>query len=101
MILIALISYFVLNKTVLGRYIYAVGGNPEASAISGISVKKITLVSYIMSGLTAAIGGIVLASMTQQGMASTAQAMIQRSSLQPLSVASVWWAERELSRAPS
>ena len=58
MILIALISYFVLNKTVLGRYIYAVGGNPEASAISGISVKKITLVSYIMSGLTAAIGGI-------------------------------------------
>lgn len=71
MILIALISYFVLNKTVLGRYIYAVGGNPEASAISGISVKKITLVSYIMSGLTAAIGGIVLASMTQQGMAST------------------------------
>jgi len=71
MILIALLSYFVLNKTVLGRQIYAVGGNPEASKISGISVKKITLLSYIVSGLTAAVGGIVLASMTQQGMAST------------------------------
>jgi len=71
MIIIALISYFVLNKTVLGRHIYAVGGNPEASRISGISVRKITMLSYITSGLTAAIGGIVLASMTQQGMAST------------------------------
>ena len=71
MIIIALISYFILNKTVLGRHIYAVGGNPEASRISGISVRKITLLSYMTSGLTAAIGGIVLASMTQQGMAST------------------------------
>ncbi len=71
MIIIALISFFILNRTVLGRYVYAVGGNPDASTISGISVKKITLISYIMSGLTAAIGGVVLASMTQQGMAST------------------------------
>lgn len=71
MIIIVLISYYVLNKTVLGRYVYAVGGNPEASRISGISVKIITLVSYMVSGLTASVGGIVLASMTQQGMAST------------------------------
>ncbi|OYO51506.1 hypothetical protein CG709_19350 [Lachnotalea glycerini] len=71
MIIIALISYFVLNKTVLGRYIYAVGGNPQAATISGISNVTITMISYIVSGLTAAIGGVVLASMTQQGMAST------------------------------
>ena len=71
MLIIALISYFVLNRTVLGRHIYAVGGNPDAAKISGISVRKITMLSYITSGLTAAIGGIVLASMTQQGMAST------------------------------
>ncbi len=71
MLIIAMISYYILNKTVFGRNVYAVGGNPEASIISGISVKKITLLSYMMSGLTAAIGGIVLASMTQQGMAST------------------------------
>ena len=71
MLIIALISYFVLNRTVLGRHIYAVGGNSDAAKISGISVRKITMLSYITSGLTAAIGGIVLASMTQQGMAST------------------------------
>ncbi|MCI9140596.1 MAG: ABC transporter permease [Lachnospiraceae bacterium] len=71
MVIIALLSFFVLNKTVLGRHIYAVGGNQEASRISGISVKKITMISYIISSFTAALGGIVLASMTQQGMAST------------------------------
>lgn len=71
MIIIALLSFFILNKTVLGRHIYAVGGNQEASRISGISINKITMISYIISSFTAAVGGIVLASMTQQGMAST------------------------------
>lgn len=71
MLLIALLSYFVLNKTTLGRYFYAVGGNPEAAMISGISIKGITMIAYIVSGFTAAVGGVVLASMTQQGMAST------------------------------
>lgn len=71
MVIIALISFFVLNKTVLGRQVYAVGGNADAAAISGISVKKVTLLAYITSAVTASIGGIVLASMTQQGMAST------------------------------
>jgi Ribose/xylose/arabinose/galactoside ABC-type transport systems, permease components len=71
MVIVALISYFILNKTVLGRYIYAVGGNSEAAKISGISDVKITMISYIVSGITAALGGVVLASMTQQGMAST------------------------------
>lgn len=71
MTLIALVGYFVLNKTVFGRYVYAVGGNPEAARISGVSVKGITVLSYMISGFTAAVGGVVLASMTQQGMAST------------------------------
>ena len=68
---VALISFYVLDKTQLGRYVYAVGGNPEASRLSGISDNGITMMAYIFSGLTAAIGGIVLASMTQQAMAST------------------------------
>ncbi len=71
MAVIAFISYFILNRTAIGRYVYAVGGNPEASRISGISDKGIIIMSYVFSGVTAAIGGIVLASMTQQGMAST------------------------------
>jgi ribose/xylose/arabinose/galactoside ABC-type transport system permease subunit len=71
MLIIALISWFMLSKTTLGRDIYAVGGNPEASEISGVHVNKDIIMCYVFSGLTAAIGGIVLASMTQQGMAST------------------------------
>lgn len=71
MLLIAALSAFLLTKTEWGRYIYAVGGNPKAAGISGISEKKIVISAYICSGVTAAIGGIVLASMTQQAMAST------------------------------
>lgn len=71
MIIAAAISWFVLRKTATGRYVYAVGGNPQAAAISGISVTKITIMAYMISGFTTAIGGIVLASMTQQCMAST------------------------------
>lgn len=71
MFFIALISWFILEKTVLGRYIYAVGGNGPAARLSGIHDRGITVLAYMFSGLTTALGGIVLASMTQQCMAST------------------------------
>ncbi|MDO4960845.1 MAG: ABC transporter permease [Eubacteriales bacterium] len=71
MIIIAAISWFLLSKTEIGRYTYAVGGNASASRLSGISDKGITIMAYVFSGFTTAIGGIVLASMTQQCMAST------------------------------
>jgi ribose/xylose/arabinose/galactoside ABC-type transport system permease subunit len=70
MVVAALISWYVLRKTETGRYVYAVGGNDQAAAISGISVRKITIMAYMISGFTTAIGGIILSSMTQQGMAS-------------------------------
>ena len=71
MVVIALVSWYVLRKTVYGRYVYAVGGNPTASEISGINVKLVSIVCYVLSGLTTAMGGIVLASMTQQASSST------------------------------
>jgi ribose/xylose/arabinose/galactoside ABC-type transport system permease subunit len=70
MLLAALASWFVLNKTQLGRNVYAVGGNPTAADLSGINNTGITLSAYIISGFTAAAGGIVLASMTQQAIAN-------------------------------
>jgi ribose transport system permease protein len=73
LILMGLISYFILDKTVLGRRIYAVGGNPVAATLSGISAFKISVTSYIFSGFTAALAGIVLASMNQQAIAKAAQ----------------------------
>lgn len=71
MLLVAVISWFILAKTPLGRRFYAVGGNPTASRLSGINDTAVTILAYVLSGLTTAMGGIVLASMTQQCMAST------------------------------
>jgi ribose/xylose/arabinose/galactoside ABC-type transport system permease subunit len=71
--IMAVISYLVLGRTVLGRSVYAVGGNPEASRLSGIKSRMISTVSYMISSLTAALAGIVLASMNQQAIAKAAQ----------------------------
>lgn len=49
-----------LNYTAVGRYIYAVGGNPEATRLSGISIDKVLIIVYTISGLMAALGGLVL-----------------------------------------
>jgi ribose transport system permease protein len=56
---IVLISYVILEKTVFGRHIYAVGGNAQAARLSAISVTKVTIISYAICGLTAAIGSVI------------------------------------------
>ncbi len=61
-IIIAIISAYVSKKTPLGRHVYAVGGNEEAAALSGIRVKKIQMATYMFSGFTAAFVGLILAS---------------------------------------
>jgi putative multiple sugar transport system permease protein len=53
---------FIASKTVLGRHIYAVGGNPEAAELSGINVKKITYLVYASMGMLSALAGILYAS---------------------------------------
>lgn len=62
-----LIGAFVLVKSYFGRYIYAVGGNEEASELSGIRVKNIKYMVYALSGLFAGIAGIVMLSRTNSG----------------------------------
>jgi ribose transport system permease protein len=52
--------YFFLTRTATGRYIYAVGGNKEASRLSGIKVSKVLNLVYTLSGFTAALAGVVL-----------------------------------------
>jgi putative multiple sugar transport system permease protein len=56
------VYYFITTKTVLGRHIYAVGGNPEAAELSGVSVKKITYVVFASMGMLSALSGIVFSS---------------------------------------
>lgn len=53
---------FVANKTIVGRHIYAVGGNPEAAELSGISVSKILYLVFGSMGMLAALSGILFAS---------------------------------------
>lgn len=62
LIIILVISVLIMNKTKLGRHIYAVGGNREAARFSGIKIDKVLFFPYAFSGLMAAIAGIVLAS---------------------------------------
>jgi ribose/xylose/arabinose/galactoside ABC-type transport system permease subunit len=53
-------AYIVLSRTQFGRQIYAVGNDPEAARKAGIPVDRITFIVYVISGLTAAIGGVTL-----------------------------------------
>jgi len=56
------IYHFVTTRTVIGRHIYAIGGNPEASELSGINVKRLTLVVFGSMGMLSALSGILFAS---------------------------------------
>ncbi|MGD9807145.1 MAG: ribose ABC transporter permease [Deferribacterales bacterium] len=62
MIAVFAVSYYVLKHTRFGRYVYAIGGNEEASRLSGVRVSRVKIAVYAISGLTAAIAGIILTS---------------------------------------
>ncbi|WP_405666722.1 substrate-binding domain-containing protein [Streptomyces sp. NBC_01166] len=62
MIAMGLIAALILARTYIGRSMYAIGGNEEAARLSGLRVKKQKLAIYALSGLFAAVAGIVLAS---------------------------------------
>ncbi|AXE37215.1 ABC transporter permease [Acidipropionibacterium virtanenii] len=61
MALAGVACWFILSRTVLGRSLYAIGGNPEAARLSGLPVKHILVVVYALSGLFAGLAGLVLA----------------------------------------
>jgi len=65
MLVVVGIYDWITRQTVLGRHIYAVGGNPEAAELSGISVSKITLLVFGSMGLLSALAGILFASRLQ------------------------------------
>jgi ribose transport system permease protein len=70
-ILIMLLTYFfawvLLQHTRIGRYVYAIGGNEEAVRLSGVRASRFKLLVYSISGLTAAIAGLVLSSRLMSG----------------------------------
>lgn len=58
----ALIGSFVLNKTILGRYTFALGSNEEATRLSGVKTKFWKAAVYMVGGLYAGLGGVLIAS---------------------------------------
>jgi len=60
-------AHLFMARSAIGRRIYAVGGNAEASRLSGVSTKKTLLFVYIASGLMAGIGGVITASQLKAG----------------------------------
>jgi len=59
---VAAIGFILLNKTRFGREIYAVGGNPRAAWLAGINTGRVIALAYVISGLCASIGGILITS---------------------------------------
>lgn len=64
-LLVVVVYHFITTKTVLGRHIYAVGSNPEAAHLTGISVSKITFIVFGSMGMLAALSGILFTSRLQ------------------------------------
>jgi putative multiple sugar transport system permease protein len=65
MLVVVGIYHFITTQTVLGRHIYAMGGNPEAAELSGINVKRLTFVVFGSMGMLSALSGILFTSRLQ------------------------------------
>lgn len=63
MLIVFVALWLVLSKTPFGRYVYATGGNPEASSLLGVPVERTQMALYVLSGLSGAAAGIILAAM--------------------------------------
>ena len=62
-----LAAHLLMSRTVLGRYIYAVGGNSEAARLAGVRVKSVLMFVYTASGMLAGLGGVIMASQLKSG----------------------------------
>jgi erythritol transport system permease protein len=62
MVVIAAAISFLLNRTVFGRWLYGSGGNERAAELSGVPVKRVKVWVYVISGICAAIAGVILSS---------------------------------------
>jgi ribose transport system permease protein len=61
------LAHVMMSRTVLGRYIYAVGGNREAARLSGVPVQRVLMFAYLACGALAGLGGVIMASQLKSG----------------------------------
>jgi ribose transport system permease protein len=64
---LALLVLILTTKLVWGRWLYAVGGNPDAARRAGIPVSRVLITVYVLSGLAAGFGGLLVAGLTNAG----------------------------------
>ncbi len=74
-IIVFALCYVVMNQSKWGRKIYAVGVNPMASFLSGINVKQVKFLTFVLCGLAAALGGLILTSLSMVGMPQHGQGL--------------------------
>ena len=67
MIVLYVVAHLLMSRTVLGRYIYAVGGNAEAARLAGVRVTRVLMFVYATCGMLAGLGGVVMASQLKSG----------------------------------
>lgn len=67
MLVLYAVAHVLMTRMVLGRYIYAVGGNREAARLSGVPVRRVLLFVYTLCGCLAGLGGVIMASQLKSG----------------------------------
>ncbi|MCQ5129280.1 ribose ABC transporter permease [Butyricicoccus faecihominis] len=65
--IVLFITWFIMSRRPLGRYIYAIGGNESAAIASGINVKKVKMLSYLTNGCFVGLAGIILMARVNSG----------------------------------
>lgn len=73
MIGLTLIAIYLAAKTPFGRYVYAIGGNERAARLSGVPVKTVTTLTYVISGFCAAMVGLIITSQLQSAHPATGE----------------------------
>jgi ribose transport system permease protein/inositol transport system permease protein len=70
MVVVFIFGFILLNKTVFGRSVYGIGGNQEATRLSGVNIKKVIYKVYMLEGFLAALAGLILMSKVNSGQPS-------------------------------
>jgi ribose transport system permease protein len=75
LVIIFVVTYIIMSHSKWGRRIYAIGANPMASYLSGINVKRVKFVGFLLCGATASLGGLILTSLSAVGMPQHGQGL--------------------------
>lgn len=72
-IVVFIILFFILYRTVFGRHVYATGGNAEAAKYAGVNTKSVKMKVFMISGILAALAGVILAARLYSGQPSVGE----------------------------